>query len=194
MKIIAPFKEAFFTSPNILSKVWVKYFAQIDSNAEASDNAETKMLFENISKNYDAVIAELQIQIALLSNVSYDLARSWPIGSIFISVVATNPSLLLGFGTWVAFGTGKVLVGIDPGDTDFDTVEETGGAKTHNHSVDVGSTVSSGPSATVVVASGTGATVATNTHTHTTDPAAVTSTTVSNVMPYIVCYFWKREN
>ena len=36
----------------------------------------------------------------------------------------------MGFGTW-AFGAGKVPVGIDSSDTDFDTAEETGGAKTH---------------------------------------------------------------
>lgn len=56
---------------------------------------------------------------------------SWPVGSVFISVVSTSPATLLGGGTWVAFGTGRVLVGIDAGQTEFDTVEETGGAKTH---------------------------------------------------------------
>jgi len=55
---------------------------------------------------------------------------AFPIGSVFISVVSTNPATLLGYGTWSAFGTGRVLVGIDSGDTDFDVVEETGGAKT----------------------------------------------------------------
>jgi hypothetical protein len=55
---------------------------------------------------------------------------AWPIGSVFIAVVSTSPATLLGGGTWSAFGTGRVLVGLDSGDTDFDTVEETGGAKT----------------------------------------------------------------
>jgi len=59
-----------------------------------------------------------------------DPSGSWPIGSVFISVVSTNPATLLGFGTWSAFGAGRVMVGLDSGDTDFDTVEETGGAKT----------------------------------------------------------------
>lgn len=56
---------------------------------------------------------------------------SFPVGAIFISTVSTNPATLLGFGTWTAFGAGKTLVGLDSGDTDFDTVEETGGSKTH---------------------------------------------------------------
>jgi hypothetical protein len=59
----------------------------------------------------------------------------WPIGSVFLSVVATNPATLLGFGTWSAFGAGRMLVGLDSGDGDFDTAEETGGAKTHSHAV-----------------------------------------------------------
>lgn len=60
-----------------------------------------------------------------------DPSAVWPIGSVFIAVVATNPSTLLGFGTWAAFAAGRVLVGLDSGQTEFDTVEETGGAKTH---------------------------------------------------------------
>ena len=52
-----------------------------------------------------------------------------PIGAVFISIVETDPAELLGYGTWEAFGTGRVLVGIDPDDTDFDTAEEEGGSK-----------------------------------------------------------------
>lgn len=63
-----------------------------------------------------------------------DVVKSalYPVGSIYSNAaVSTNPATLLGFGTWAAFGAGKVMVGLDSGDTDFDTVEETGGAKTH---------------------------------------------------------------
>lgn len=56
--------------------------------------------------------------------------QSFPVGSVFISVVETNPATLLGYGSWSAIATGRMLVGIDTGDTDFDVVEETGGAKT----------------------------------------------------------------
>lgn len=51
-------------------------------------------------------------------------------GSIYISVNSTNPSSLFG-GTWEAFATGRTLVGIDTSDTDFNSVEKTGGEKTH---------------------------------------------------------------
>lgn len=59
----------------------------------------------------------------------YSLAR--PIGSIFAAVVSTNPNTLLGYGTWAAFGAGRTLVCVDPAQTEFNTVEKTGGAKTH---------------------------------------------------------------
>lgn len=118
-----------------------------------------------------------------------DLATSaWPVGSVFIAVVSTNPGTLLGFGTWVAFGTGRVLVGIDTGDTDFDTVEETGGAKT---------VAAAGTNATIaatatsaVQRTDTGLDTAAQSHTH---PApAFTGSPTSVVQPYIVVYMWKR--
>ena len=60
------------------------------------------------------------------------LEAAYPVGSIYINAsVATNPATLLGFGTWVAFGAGRVLVGLDSGDANFDTLGETGGEKTH---------------------------------------------------------------
>ena len=64
-----------------------------------------------------------------------DVSACWPVGSVFIAVVNTNPGTLLGFGTWVAFAVGRMLVGFDAGQTEFDTVRETGGAKTHQLSV-----------------------------------------------------------
>lgn len=66
-------------------------------------------------------------------------AALFPVGSIYVNATnSTNPGTLLGFGTWVAFGAGRVMVGIDAGDTSFDTAEETGGSKdaitvSHSH-------------------------------------------------------------
>jgi hypothetical protein len=74
---------------------------------------------------------------AAVSNLS---ASIYPVGSIYINAgVTTNPATLLGFGTWTAFGAGRVLVGLNAGDSAFDTLQETGGSKdaivvSHNHS------------------------------------------------------------
>lgn len=52
----------------------------------------------------------------------------YPVGSIYTNATNnTNPATLLGFGTWTAFGAGRVPVGFDATNTLFDTAEETGG-------------------------------------------------------------------
>ena len=55
----------------------------------------------------------------------------YPVGSIYMNVNNTNPSLLFG-GTWEQI-KGKFLVGVDSSDTDFNTSEKTGGTKNHSH-------------------------------------------------------------
>jgi len=76
-------------------------------------------------------------QIATTAFVQAALEAVYPVGSIYTNATsATNPATLLGFGTWTAFGAGRVMVGINDADADFDTAEETGGAKTHQLTVD----------------------------------------------------------
>jgi hypothetical protein len=66
-----------------------------------------------------------------LTTLQTAIQALYPVGSIYINAaVSTNPATLLGFGTWVEFGSGRVMVGLNASDSDFDTVEETGGAKT----------------------------------------------------------------
>jgi hypothetical protein len=67
------------------------------------------------------------------------LADVYPVGCIYTTIVPTNPATVFSFGTWAAFGAGRVLVGLSDGDADFDTVEENGGGKTSS-----GTTGSSG--------------------------------------------------
>lgn len=61
------------------------------------------------------------------------LSRIYPVGSIYMSATMSTTSQVeaaLG-GTWVAWGAGRVPVGVDTTQTEFDVVEETGGEKTH---------------------------------------------------------------
>jgi hypothetical protein len=68
--------------------------------------------------------------------VTEAITAAYPVGSIYMNATnSANPATLLGFGTWVAFGAGRVPVGIDSGDTDFDTAEETGGDKTKSKTI-----------------------------------------------------------
>lgn len=52
----------------------------------------------------------------------------YPVGSIYLSVNSVNPSELFG-GTWAAWGTGRVPVGVDASQTEFNAVEKSGGLK-----------------------------------------------------------------
>ena len=82
-------------------------------------------------------------QIATTAFVQAALQAVYPVGSIYTSTSETNPGTTFGFGTWTAFGAGRVLVGQDTGDTAFDTLEESGGTKdasvvSHTHTVSGG--------------------------------------------------------
>ena len=75
---------------------------------------------------------EGQVTFTSITGVTATIANAYPVGSIYMNASnATNPGSLLGFGSWSSFGAGRVLVGIDSSDTDFDGAEETGGSKTH---------------------------------------------------------------
>jgi len=124
------------------------------------------------------------------------LSAVYPVGSIYINAsVNTNPFTLLGFGTWEAFGTGRVIVGLDAGQTEFDTLGETGGAKTHTLTTD--EIPSHDHSVTIYnTPAGSGGGIQRN---GTNDGAGTVSTSSTgggqahnNLQPYIVAYMWKR--
>jgi hypothetical protein len=140
------------------------------------------------SGNVNTTGGELQI------NGTNVLEKVYPVGSIYINAsVSTNPATLLGFGTWVAFGAGKVIVGLDSSDTDFDTAEETGGAKTHTLSIsEIPShthslSTSDNPGGTGAIEVAGGAPTSTQTTQATGGGGAH-----NNLQPYIVAYMWKR--
>lgn len=124
--------------------------------------------------------------------------RFYPVGSIYMSVRNTSPASFFG-GTWTAWGTGRVPVGINTSDSNFNTVEKTGGASTHtlttseipshyhtyrfysshdsyadgiNNTAFCSDGVNSGNTGITESVGGGGA--------H------------NNLQPYIVCYMWKR--
>jgi len=135
----------------------------------------------------------------------------YPVGSIYIAVVSTNPGALFGVGTWAAFGAGRVIVGLDSGQTEFDVVEETGGEKTHvltaaempvhTHVQNSHAHVQSLP--TGQTGSASAGTRDTSTTGSSADALSTAATTAVNqnagsgsahhiLQPYIVTYMWKR--
>ena len=143
--------------------------------------------------------------LAALGNLFY------PVGSIYTNATdATNPGTLLGFGTWTAFGAGRVAVGFDAGNVLFDTAEETGGSAdaitvSHTHtatSTDSGHlhTQTAYLSSGIGNAGGGGARVNSTTANTGTGFASITTTvdsagssgTNANYQPYITVYMWKR--
>jgi hypothetical protein len=149
-------------------------------------------------------------QLATTSFVTAALATIYPIGSIYSSTSSTNPNTLFGFGTWVAYGAGRVLIGQSGaglyiagntgGSADAIVVSHTHTATStvtdpgHIHGVarGLGATGTGGDAllnGTVGVNSGsavTGITVAT------TIASAGSSGTNANLQPYVVVYMWNR--
>lgn len=164
-----------------------------------------KPLSENITLTYSDVgavsdtttINGQPLEGNVVINVESNFLAAYPVGALFFTTISTNPGTLYG-GTWAAWGGGRTPVGVNTADTSFNTVEKTGGAKTHtltvqeipNHDHDLnavnegvdnpnggyhpGWTFNKQYTAQVMSAS-TGGGQAHN-----------------NLQPYITCYMWKR--
>lgn len=175
------------------------------------------------SKNNNFSLDEdgnLIVNTVTSNNDSINILDAYPVGSIYMSVNNENPSTIFG-GTWEAWGAGKVPVGIDTTQTEFDTAEKTGGEKnhtlvademplhthtiassgnhTHTYTGFIQCSVTSSATYTAIAhkrfdSDGTSTPASMNSsgaHTHT---VASTGGSVAhnNLQPYITCYMWKR--
>ena len=181
----------------------------VDDSTTALDSSSPKKIIVKsggigTTQLADDAVTAAKIAAGALTDVVY------PVGSIFTTVTnyADSAAVVNAIGgtTWTAFGAGKVLVGLDASDTDFDTVEETGGAKTvtltsaqsgvpaHSHpfnSFNIGGSTPGFLNKGVGYAQSgqSGAITIQNTNNSTAADAASSHT---NVQPYIVVYMWKR--
>jgi hypothetical protein len=156
--------------------------------------------------------------LATTAFVQAALAALYPVGSIYTNATnSTNPGTLLGFGTWTAFGAGRVMVGYDSSNALFDTAEETGGSADaitvshthtatstvtdpgHNHNFERTTQDGNFGAFTPVPGDSAANTFYTNTSTATTGITVATSVastgssgTNANYQPYITVYMWKR--
>ncbi|CAB5194444.1 hypothetical protein UFOVP176_8 [uncultured Caudovirales phage] len=146
-------------------------------------------------------------QLATAALVFAAMQALYPVGSVYSNVsVSTNPATLFGFGTWSAI-TGRMVIGLDSGNTAIDTVGETGGSAdaivvSHTHTV-----TDPGHTHGIIGASGERDPATANTYVRTTSGSATasesattgvsinstgSSATNANLPPYVVAYVWKR--
>jgi hypothetical protein len=152
--------------------------------------------------------------LATTAFVQAAIALLYPVGSIYTNATnSTNPATLLGFGTWTAFGAGRVMVGFNASNALFDTAEETGGSAdaitvshthtatstvtdpTHNHSYtqpSPGTFVQNINGTGQGAVSGTTGSASTGISVATTISSTGSSGTNANYQPYITVYMWKR--
>ena len=154
--------------------------------------------------------------IATTAFVQAAIALLYPVGSVYTNAsVSTNPATLLGFGTWTAFGAGRVMVGFDSSNALFDAAEETGGSADaitvshthtatttstdsgHTHGISPGAWTDGGGKVEGNSFSFGGKVTATQSSTanissSTTVASAGSSGTNANYQPYITVYAWKR--
>ena len=164
--------------------------------------------------NGKALTGNITITAADIGTGAIFLA-SHPVGSLFETTVSTNPGTLYG-GTWAAWGGGRVPVGVNTADSDFNTVEKTGGKKTERHEFKVGykgyfgatvgddenmvqayrySTSSYGTYAyegSPQAKANAGLQAASNTISVAQASSTGDTSATSIVQPYITCYIWKR--
>ena len=69
------------------------------------------------------------------SNIEQAINSIYPVGSIIIRDDTEDMSNFLGF-TWEKVFAGRVLVGLDTTQTEFNTIGKTGGEKTHTLTID----------------------------------------------------------
>lgn len=191
---------------------WIKLSADhVPKQLIDSSTAVTQPSNDNSTKIATTEFVQSVMQLAMQT--------LHPVGSIYINATnATNPGTLLGFGTWVAFGAGRVPVGFDSGNALFNTAEETGGsadaivvshshtgstdsAGTHSHNLNGIGTTFVGGSGGIGFEFGsylsgpnpTPSMDAQGNHSHSfTTGATGTSGSNANYQPYITVYMWKR--
>ena len=158
-----------------------------------------------------SVYSQAQVDAAILAAKQ----ALYPVGCVYTETTGANPAVTFGFGTWTAFGAGRVLMGNGTSDATYNA-GSTGGASTvdssHTHTLsDNGQAdvVMSGANVTErrvssaswtashqFTATGAGTT---NTSGAQTVGAGLTgntdtggSSTLSTLQPYLVVYFWQR--
>ena len=149
---------------------------------------------EIVNEQLQNLIKELPITIS--NAILEDNKQKYPVGKIIISTEDVNPKTYLGFGTWEKWGQGRVPVGVDSEDKDFNTAEKTGGEKEHTltvqempshyHNLAIDGGNDAGTMDRIALNGYGSARWYSNTR-----PTG-NGKPHNNLQPYITCYMWKR--
>lgn len=124
---------------------------------------------------------------------SLSMEEVHPVGTLFIAVVATNPSVLLGIGTWARIGAGTLLM---DGGGGFVEGTAYGQATSNPHGHGSGTLANGASTANKSVNNGTGlaSALALSSHGHSISGSVAnnTPTTNDNYPPTLAVYMWKR--
>ena len=168
---------------------------------ESGETFATKEEFNSLNQTVTTINTDVT-NIKNGDNIENIMLANYPVGSIYFSIDSVNPSTKFG-GTWVAWGAGRVPVGVNETDSDFNAVEKTGGEKTHvltvsempahSHTMDSAvSTQASVVSTDTGLYSGSGAITFTAIGTVNETNEIGGGVAHNNLQPYITCYMWKR--
>ena len=121
------------------------------------------------------------------------LCLVFPIGSTYVTQTNTNPSTILGFGTWERL-KGKVIVGLDENDADFNQINKIGGSKyiqEHYHK----DAISVNGAETLESLSYNGSQNTSQYYVRTSGVQGAKTGNSGNLQPYqVVGYMWIRKN
>ena len=123
-----------FNPPSTNGGVMIRDTSANNATGWKVDKIKTENLENGRVEQADTVLSNGEYKSFVDAFVWTCLLKIYPVGSIYMSVNNVSPQTFLG-GTWVAWGAGRVPVGVNSSDSDFNTVEKTGGEKAHKLSV-----------------------------------------------------------
>ncbi len=188
---------------NIVNQV----FTEVEGGINGNLNKLTVKCFDSVNNKFSMDCDGNLVVNSITTRVKdapqeqpISVDKIYPIGSIYLSLNATNPATLFG-GTWEQISQGRTLVGVDPSDPDFNIPKKAAGEKYHTLNLNE---------------------IPPHTHTYETQPwlwaqrditgptsikpaenytcSSVIGTTSSagqgwghnNMQPYFTCYMWHR--
>lgn len=165
----------------------------VNGQAPALNDVTLNQLQTNIENAISEAIAQAILE---------DNKKKYYVGKIVMDTANVNPATYLGFGTWTLWGQGRVPVGVDTTDSDFNAVEKTGGEKKHTmteaemykHKHNVGIYINNNVAGDQVYWFNPGGFASGNTgSSNSTKVSEVGQSQPFNIQQqYITCYMWKR--